>query len=164
MNIIKGNNFGNRWPIERTFWGKVNKTESCWLWTGSKLLGGYGKSNVRDSFGKSHTKLSHRWSWEIHFGEIPVGMFVCHKCDVRHCVNPNHLFLGNRRDNIQDMINKNRQTLGERNGRSRLNTAQVLEIRRLRKEKMPIKQILSKFGISYSCACHILYGKRWKHI
>lgn len=79
---------------------------SCWEWTGCKSSRGYGE--LKTSTGK--TEIASRVSWKIHFGDIPDGMFVCHSCDNPGCVNPSHLFLGSRRDNILDMVAKDRQT------------------------------------------------------
>ena len=87
-------------PIVYLFWRKVDKKGPihpihgrCWVWTGSKVGKGYGQ---------------HRRSWKIHFGEIPDGLYVLHKCDNPLCVNPSHLFLGTPKDNVQDMLEKGR--------------------------------------------------------
>lgn len=104
-----------RKPLEQRFWEKVNRTNNpseCWNWVASKLKHGYGKISVS----RSVWKLSHRISWEIAFGEIPDGLFVCHKCDNPSCVNPNHLFVGTAKQNTQDMISKGRIATGERHG------------------------------------------------
>lgn len=77
----------------------------CWIWTASIGGGGYGQIG---SGGRKQPLLAHRASWQIHFGQIPDGMQVCHKCDVKLCVNPDHLFLGSQIDNMQDMIRKGR--------------------------------------------------------
>jgi len=90
--------------LEDRFFQKVLKTDSCWLWTGGIATQGYGVFRVD---GKSVS--AHRHSYKIHKGEIPDGMHVCHSCDVRNCVNPDHLWVGTATDNMQDMIKKGRQ-------------------------------------------------------
>jgi hypothetical protein len=99
----------------RRFFAKVNKTESCWLWTAGNLGPfGYGGFSV-----KGHAKLAHRVSWVIHRGSISEGMCVLHNCpggDNPRCVNPDHLWLGTNRENSDDMVAKGRSTTGERNG------------------------------------------------
>jgi hypothetical protein len=89
---------------EERFFQKVDKTESCWLWKGALNSRGYGSFGVN---GKATS--AHRYSYEIHIGEIPEGINVCHSCDVRNCVNPKHLWLGTHSDNMKDMVEKNRQ-------------------------------------------------------
>lgn len=98
----------------------------CWIWTAARDQG-YGV------IASDISARAHRVSWVLHCGPIPDGMVVCHKCDVRSCVNPDHLFLGTRNDNNQDCRSKDRHAKGERMGNARLSQAQVAEIdRRLR--------------------------------
>jgi hypothetical protein len=90
------------------FFNKIEKTDSCWLWTaGLRGKTGYGAFKLNGKVIDAH-----RISYELHNGTIPEGMYVCHTCDNRKCVNPNHLFLGTPKDNWQDGINKNRITKG----------------------------------------------------
>src|SRR5262245_20642397 len=94
------------------FWAKVHKTDTCWLWTGSTHRG-YGQ--LSSPSGRGHAPLrAPRVSWEIHYGPIPEGLWVLHRCDVRGCVRPDHLWLGTRQDNIADMVAKGRSARGER--------------------------------------------------
>lgn len=93
-------------PQER-FWRFVpsRRPDSCWLWEGSLDNRGYGQ--IATETGKSPSK-AHRLSWEIHFGQIPEGLSVCHACDNPRCVNPGHLLLGTQRANALDASRKGR--------------------------------------------------------
>jgi len=90
--------------VEDRFWSKVQKTENCWLWMGARTKLGYGQRGGR----KTGRRYTHRLSWEMRFGPIPEGLCVLHHCDNPPCVNPDHLFLGTKKDNTQDMIAKGR--------------------------------------------------------
>ena len=91
------------------FWSKVEKSDAgCWEWRGSLMKNGYA-SFVHDSPRKV---LAHRYSWMLHNGPIPAGLLICHHCDNRRCVRPDHLFLGTTLDNMRDMIAKGRSGSG----------------------------------------------------
>lgn len=80
--------------LEERFWAKVNKTDSCWIWTGAKDSKGYGLF-----WNKKHFK-AHRFSYELLMGKIPEGLIIDHRCRVRECVNPAHLEPVLNRENI----------------------------------------------------------------
>jgi len=101
-------------PLAERFWAKVDKTGGpllsphvdtpCWLWVGSIRPDGYGQFAVRTS-----TPIpAHQQAWALAHGRPPRGLWVLHRCDVRHCVRPTHLFLGTPKDNAQDMARKGR--------------------------------------------------------
>jgi hypothetical protein len=93
-------------PLEERFWAKVNQTETCWLWTASTTTFGYG---VIGRGGKGGGFVNaHRLSWQIHFGDIPKGLCVLHRCDVPACVRPDHLWLGTKKENSLDAVAKGR--------------------------------------------------------
>lgn len=92
-------------PIEK-FNEWTHKTESCWMWTGSINVYGYGNFS-RDGF-----KTAHRWSYFYHYKKHPGKLCVCHACDNRSCVNPKHLWLGTIQDNLLDQKNKGRLRRG----------------------------------------------------
>lgn len=91
------------------FWLKVDRsdTNGCWEWTGTKRGYGYGAFAYQGV-----TVVASRFSYELHYGPIPDGMLVLHRCDNPACVNPSHLFLGTNKDNTRDMIDKGRQGFG----------------------------------------------------
>ncbi len=143
---------------EEMFWRNVNKTNGCWNWTGGKSSG-YGwlsKERIR----------THRYSYILANGNIPDGLFVCHKCDNKLCVRPDHLFLGTRSDNMQDASKKGRlpQQSGEFSGRHRLTNEIVSAIRCRYDEGLSIREIADQFGLKNSHVCNIVNGKRWPHL
>lgn len=157
-------------PIEERFWDKVKKTEDiddCWEWQASLDKTGYGYF----SFNKKCTS-AHRAVWRITFGEIEKHLMICHKCDNRKCVNPNHLYKGTHDDNMKDMFDRKRNvsppiTRGESRTSSKLTDIKVKEIRE--RLKMPIKwgdiaEIARNYGVSTKLIYNIKNGKVWRHV
>jgi HNH endonuclease len=135
----------------------------CWLWTKGLAKAGYGLLQRGD-----YTGTSHRFSYLTFKGPIPEGMFVCHTCDVRSCVNPDHLWLGTAKDNSQDCSRKGRNYIpgcvGEDHGGSIMTEDKVRELRRLREDGYNYPKLSKEFGISKATVCQIVRRKTWKHI
>ena len=143
--------YGSR--IER-FWERVNQTKGCWLWTGCRYVTGYGAVRVR-----GHDYKTHRFSWELHYGPIPIGMCVLHHCDVPLCVRPDHLFLGTPADNTHDMLVKGRH------GVSALTTNQVQDIRqRYATGGITQEQLGKEYGCGAWTISKIIHRRRWNHV
>ena len=106
-----------------------------------------------------------RVSWELHFGQIPEGLHVLHRCDNPSCVNPEHLFLGDHKGNMQDMVNKGRanRPLGETNGRCKTSLATVIEIKKLLQRGLSAARIRD-MGFNYYLVRSIKSGKNWSHV
>lgn len=95
------------------FWKRVEISENCWEWKGHVRPDGYGSYTGIVYQGRRIQK-SPNISYLMAFGELPKGLYVCHRCDNKLCVNPNHLFLGTARDNVLDMVQKGRRAGGKR--------------------------------------------------
>lgn len=148
----------------RRFWKRVAKPldgGACWLWTGGTNQRGYGKLRVLD-----RTLTAHRASYELAFGEIPYGMLVCHHCDNRLCVRPDHLFLGTHADNQQDKHAKGRAVFchGEKHPMAKLSEAQVHEIRQAIAAGEGQRKIATRYGVTQMVVSNIHTGKSWRRV
>jgi hypothetical protein len=137
--------------MEERFFAKVNKTETCWLWTGCKRPGGYGQVTINK---KAYS--TNRISYEMHKGKIPDGLIIRHKCDIPSCVNPDHLEIGTHKDNTRDMIER-----GRRKGNIKLTEEQVKEVKELLKLGKTQREIAKQFKINQGTVQHINSGKSW---
>jgi len=129
-------------------------TESgCWVWKDHLMHKGYGVISIN---GKP--KRAHRVSYELHKGEITNNLHVLHKCDVRCCVNPDHLFLGTNADNMRDRDAKGRAAKGVSHGLAKLSTEDVNAIRC---DNRTQQEIASEYNVSRGHISDIkLYKKR----
>ena len=122
----------------------------CKVWTGTTFWNGYGR--IGD-------KRAHRVSYEEAHGPIPAGLLVCHRCDNRLCVNPDHLFLGTTDDNMADMVSKGRSARGERHGRAKITDEIAGEIRG---SSLTCREAAKRYGLSKSMISYIRQGVNWK--
>lgn len=150
-------------PTKEPWYAKyyIIDENGCWHWRGRINNLGYGDIYHN----KKHYK-AHRLFWELHKDEIPEGIFVLHKCDVRDCVNPDHLFLGTQQDNVADMIAKGRKVAlsGRQNGRAILSESDVIEIFQMLKDDLftPL-EIADMYGVSRS-SIYYIRKKGWRHL
>lgn len=162
------------------FWKKVDKNGPkargrlgrCWLWTACVSKGsGYGLFGF-----DGRTQSAHRVSWQIAFGPIRFGLSVLHKCDVKTCVRPSHLFLGTKADNNRDMRRKGRHAQGEqhgrntmpertargeRNGSAKLTRAKVRRMRKQYEAGTARSVLAERYGITREHVWQITTGRYW---
>jgi hypothetical protein len=133
----------------------------CWLWLGATQWNGYGAVRVGNK-----TKPAHRLAYETHHGvTLASDLDVCHKCDTRACVNPDHLFSGTRTDNMRDCSNKGRvvtpSLAGERCPASKLTPRQVIAIR---SDPRSQRAIGRAYGVDHGTVGHIKRGSTWRSL
>lgn len=124
------------------FWKFIKKTKNgCWNYAGNKN-NGYG------SFWHNGRNIgAHRFSWQLHYGEIPKGLMVCHHCDNPSCVRPDHLFIGTSKDNMLDASRKGRVLRNQQHGEWKISDEAVARIRKLRGKIMQ-KDLAKRYGVS----------------
>ncbi len=151
----------NSGSLTDRFWASVVKTDGCWLWTGHLGSSGYGEFRHKNLLYRAH-----RVSWELHHNcQIEDGVFVCHHCDNRPCVNPSHLFLGMAADNAADMVAKGRSCRGSRSNFAKLTEPLVLLIRASHASgSSTIRQLAEQYGVIPKSIIHIINRHTWRHI
>lgn len=162
---------GRRGTIEERFWRHVAKPaepDGCWEWTGGHDAYGYGSMGIDGGRTSTVNRVAH----ELLIGPIPEGMCVCHRCDNRNCVNPAHLFLGSRADNLHDMFAKGRgrgqftkgACQGTANAWARYTEDQIREIRSLVASGVTQVEVARQFGMRQGYVSNIVRRKVWTHI
>lgn len=147
-------------PLEEIVKRNIKENSNgCWIWQGSiSGKSGYGKL----VFKKKHFS-AHRASYMVFKGDIPKGKHICHTCDNKLCVNPEHLWPGSQRENIQDMIKKGRRP--ERVGENLIHSDEkVREVRKLKTEGKTYREIYELTGVPMSTSSAIINGARRKHV
>ena len=155
---------------ERLVEGCIPEPNSgCWLWFRGLGSDGYGNISAKRPGVKFRAQKTHRMAWELFKGPIPSDMCVLHRCDVRSCVNPDHLFLGTRHDNDADMRAKNRHsptpgergnTRGEQNAQAKLREGDVADIRRRSTENW--KVLAKEYGVNHRTIWKVRTGRSWR--
>lgn len=150
--------------IAERFMAKVSRQDDgCWLWMASvQAATGYGRFGIGGT-----VDYAHRAAYRLFVGEIAPGMLVCHRCDVRRCVNPDHLFVGTHAENMKDASRKGRVVLPPQNFASseahqvaKLTNAQVREIRRA----PSARGLAKRYGVSRSAIWSARTGKTFKDV
>lgn len=119
------------------FWGRVDKGEGCWRWRGASRFGEYGHMTIKGKLWRTH-----RLAWKLTHGTLALDMMVCHRCDNKWCVRPDHLFIGSQKENIHDLIRRH----GYRT--AKLSIAQVKEIREAVKTGSKYKELAKVYRVS----------------
>lgn len=159
----------------RRFLSKCDANGDCWQWSGSVTSKGYGRFSYN---GKA--ERAHRVSWLLHFGPIPDGMLVCHRCDNPGCVNPDHLFLGTAAENTMDMDAKGRRVNAPLTGDdhyARQDPSRVLRGEQSAPAKLTVQQVIAirassetqtrlarRYGITQAAVSSIIRRRTWAHV
>jgi hypothetical protein len=166
-----------RKPLADRFWMKVDKNGpvpphcpdlgQCWTWTAAKIKSGYGRIGVGPI-----AEPAHRVSWMLHVGPIPPKHDVCHHCDNPSCVNPAHLFVGTRQQNVDDMMRKGRYSAAARGRKwhrghdhpmAKLTEQQAREIKRSKGLRTAV-ELSAQYGVNKHHVQAIWRDDAWRHV
>lgn len=136
------------------------KKLGCWGWKGNIEKNGYARMSVRDI----PARHGHVASYLINIGKIPDDLQVNHMCHNRSCTNPDHLYLGTQKENMNDKIRANRQAKGEKNGNSKLTREQVIQIKKELEKNVPISLLCEIYKVSDTQIGNIKNKKQWSHL
>jgi hypothetical protein len=152
-------------PVEQRLWGRISEAGECWLYTGYLTPYGYGQLSYQN-----RQWLAHRLAWFLTHGAIPEDKLVCHTCDTRACVRPEHLYVGSYADNNRDTRTRGRHgsghtsLSGERNGHAKLSAAAVSQIRSRRCAGESAVALARQHGVTRNTIYDVCSGRSWKHL
>lgn len=161
------------------FWSKIRRdgpTVSpglgpCWLWTGAPTAGGYGLVTAGSQRTGTRTRiLAHRLMWELTNSPIPDGdgyhgTCVMHRCDVRNCVNPDHLIIGSQADNLRDMRSKHRGRVPGYRGTQHPGAKLTKDdVQRIRTSGEGVRALGRALGVTHQAIIAIRKGRLWRHL
>lgn len=159
--------------LKARFKNKIKVSDSgCWEWQGALRHDGYGKAFMPGPI----EIRAHRMSYKLFVGELPLDKMVCHHCDNRKCVNPDHLFLGTHDDNMKDGVKKrrfcsgelrkkfNRPRKGENHPNSKLTEDKVKDIIALSRIGWSYREIAKYINANSGTVWDVVKNKTWKHI
>jgi hypothetical protein len=138
---------------DRDFYERIEKTDSCWEFIGTKTHG-YGSFSAK----RSGTKLAHQYSFIRHHGPIPEGHWVLHTCNNRSCCNPDHLYAGTPNQNAYDRLNR------KRSPHQKLTPDVVVSMRREFDDGATLVDLTCKYKVATSCIYAAVKRITWKHI
>jgi hypothetical protein len=149
------------WQVRFLSKVKIAGPDDCWEWTAGQLKDGYGYFRLN---GK--TASAHRVSYLLFKGEVPPGLYVCHRCDNPGCCNPAHLFAGTGRENALDREAKGRghDRRGENQGNSKLRSSDVVQIRSKHSAGASRATLAAEYGVNWSTIDKVVRRESWSHV
>lgn len=135
-------------------------SQGCFLWQKSTFgVGGYAQICI----GKTRHP-GHRLSYRLFRGPVPDGLFVCHRCNVKRCINPAHLYLGTNQQNILDALADGLMPIGEKHHQSKLSASDVASMRRSYASGETVAVIADRHAVGYESARRAIVGRTWAHV
>lgn len=149
----------------KKFWDLVDikSEDECWVFKGIIHLQGYGMICL---FGQKKSTKAHRWAYILSKGEVPIGLAVLHSCDNRPCCNPKHLSAGTQKENMRQMIERNRGVCprGDKHPGSKITEEIARSILKEYNGTQTYAYFAGKYNISHSLSSRLIKGETWKHI
>ncbi len=151
---------------EEYFWNNIKKDTitGCWNWKGNMFNTGYGQfKNKRMANGRPIGASRAAWLL-FRKADLKRFEFVCHRCDNPRCCNPDHLFVGTQKQNMEDCVEKVRINRGEDRPQAKLTEDDVRQMRKARQMGCPWRVIAADFHVTLNCAISAITGKTWSHV